>query len=141
MIKIIMIACGGFLGAILRYEVKNILHLATFPIATLLVNTIGCFLLAFAATYYTRKENEFIKLGITTGLCGALTTFSTLCKESVQFIMNRQYAQAFVYLLLLFILGISAVHFGEEFAKSIVYKKIEKFVEASSIENTEDEVE
>jgi len=48
-VKILIIGSGGFLGAVMRYSVcgyvQNILISYGFPVGTLTVNLIGCFII------------------------------------------------------------------------------------------------
>lgn len=121
--KYIMIAIGGFLGAILRVLIKNIptTALSDFPWLTLLINVTGSFLLAFIFTAAVRfkKFNPDIKHGITTGFFGAFTTFSTLCKETVYLMGGDQYSTAALYIILSVAFGFTAAYLGGVF----VWKK------------------
>lgn len=115
--KYVMIAIGGFLGAILRMLIKNIQIsdiIIKFPLQTLFINVIGSFLLAFvfAAALRRKKFDPDIKLGITTGFLGAFTTFSTLCKDTIKLIDGGSYDIAVLYLLLSIILGLTATYLG-----------------------------
>lgn len=80
--KYLYIGIGGFLGAILRFTVRNV-QLADYkgniPLNTLFVNISGCFFLAFllAAAFSFLELDADIRLGLSTGLLGAYTTFST----------------------------------------------------------------
>lgn len=117
--KLILIAIGGFTGAICRYVIKNLPISGTFPITTIFINTIGCLLLAFVISLTLNKKYDNVKLGITTGFCGAFTTFSTLCKESVQFLQNGMYSQAIIYIILMIFLGLFAIYCGVTSAKML----------------------
>ena len=83
---ILAIGVGGFLGAIARaYSV----HLSNkyipleFPIGVLLVNIIGSFLIGLLFAYFNHfAVNENLKVFLTTGFLGALTTYSTFAIES-----------------------------------------------------------
>ncbi|MBF0706246.1 CrcB family protein [Alkalihalobacillus hwajinpoensis] len=77
----LMIAIGGGVGAWLRYITAlmvNRWNTSQFPLATLLVNLIGSFILgmAFGAGDWGT--------GISTGFLGALTTFSTFMYEAFE---------------------------------------------------------
>ena len=93
--KYIFIAIGGMLGAILRYFIKNI-HIYNYkeaiPINTLLINVSGSFLLALILTiaFEIFEFDADLRLGIATGFLGAYTTFSTLCKETVNLMNARR---------------------------------------------------
>jgi len=88
---ILYIGVGGFLGAISRYGLSNAVQLFAgdrivgFPLGTLAVNMIGCFVLGFVA--HLLSERFFIarelRFAITVGFLGAFTTFSTFALETV----------------------------------------------------------
>ena len=139
--KIILIAIGGFFGAICRYAIKNLQISGTFPVTTIFINVIGSFILAFVITYSVNKKFDAAKLGITTGFCGAFTTFSTLCKESVLFIQNGNYSDAVTYLLFMVILGLFAAYCGVTLANLMNYHKNIDTEDLKFTEMTEDDVE
>lgn len=70
------IGAGGFLGAVLRYSICSGFHQQ----GILIANILGCFILAFIFGIQPRL-NKYLELGIKTGFCGALTTFSTFTLE------------------------------------------------------------
>lgn len=113
--KYLFIGFGGFLGAVLRYAVKKVVHYeGGIPLNTLLVNITGCFLLAFllSAAFSFLKLEEDVRLGLSTGLLGAFTTFSTLCRETVQLLQSGMYLASFTYIVLTVILGFGAAYLG-----------------------------
>jgi fluoride exporter len=79
------IFAGGFLGAVARAEVAAALPAAPgeWPWATLAVNVLGAFLLGYAVTRLQERLplSAYRRPFIGTGVCGALTTFSTLQLE------------------------------------------------------------
>jgi fluoride exporter len=79
MLNIIAVATGGALGAVLRHFLVKGLTFGVFPLGVLSVNLIGCLLLGVFIEFLALKTNlpEPLKLFITVGLLGALTTFST----------------------------------------------------------------
>jgi len=80
--RLLVVGCGGFLGAVARYGMN--LAVAAFwtrpfPLATLLVNVSGCFLLGLLTTLAGGRlflSPEW-RLFLATGFVGAYTTFST----------------------------------------------------------------
>jgi len=56
----------------------------TFPYATLIVNVVGCFLIALVLEFSLTRANfpSTLKLAITTGYLGGLTTYSSFNYES-----------------------------------------------------------
>lgn len=91
--KILFIAIGGCLGAISRYAITALsikLFSDRFPLGTLFVNLIGCFLIGLIFALGTEKNfiNPSFRLFFVTGFLGALTTFSTYGIESINFARN-----------------------------------------------------
>ncbi|EHP84817.1 fluoride efflux transporter CrcB [Methanotorris formicicus] len=81
--ELLLIGIGGFFGAILRYVIGGIIPVKFgLPTGTLTVNLIGSFILGFfmySSIFYISSDVKFL---ITTGFCGALTTFSTFSYET-----------------------------------------------------------
>ena len=106
MIPISFIATGGFIGAICRYWLANLIKKKNryrLPLGTLLVNLIGSFLLGFL--YGFTNDND-IRLLLGIGFLGAFTTFSTFNLETMQLLEGRERLTAFIYLALTYIGGI-----------------------------------
>lgn len=122
MLNLIAVFAGGGIVAVLRYLsgvwfVKT-LHL-NMPSATFTVNIAGCFILGFLYILFINKTdwNSAVKLALTAGFCGGLTTFSTFSAEVFEMVRTAQYVQAGSYVLLSVIAGLIAVTIGAYFAK------------------------
>jgi CrcB protein len=76
------IFAGGFLGAIARAELVEALphDPGEWPWATFLVNVAGAFMLGYFVTRLQERLplSAYRRPFLGTGLCGALTTFSTM---------------------------------------------------------------
>ena len=89
MMNILVVGLGGFLGSVTRYLVSQWAQArgwTTFPWATLIVNVVGCFLIMLimtVATALTMRTN--LRLFLTTGVMGGLTTYSTFDYETTKF--------------------------------------------------------
>lgn len=129
--KYTFIAIGGMLGAILRYVIKNI-HIYHYkeviPINTLLINVSGTLLLSLILTiaFEIYEIDSDIRLGIATGFLGAYTTFSTLCKETVNLFIQGDYYSSISYIGFSAMFGLAAAYFGVVLAREIVSKFINK---------------
>lgn len=70
---------GGAAGGLARAALAEVE--AGWPWPTLLVNLIGAFLLGVVVMYGRRHWRPMVVAGISVGLLGALTTFSTVAGE------------------------------------------------------------
>lgn len=85
--KIVLVLLGGALGALARYGVTTLstkMYGSVFPVGTLSVNMIGCFLIGVIfGLGELRGVSPQFRLFFMTGFLGALTTFSTYSLETV----------------------------------------------------------
>lgn len=115
--KYLFIGAGGAAGAILRFLIRG-MEIGSFycdiPLKTLAVNIAGCFFIAFVIQYAAVRTgfHKDWMLGITVGLIGAFTTFSTLCKEAADLIISGRYFSAILYILLSVVLGFGCALLG-----------------------------
>lgn len=123
MINAIAIFLGGGLGAISRYYVSLSLkeHSINFPIATLSVNIIGSLILGFVAALFWAKApfHTTLKLAITVGFCGGLTTFSTFSWETFDLIKQGDYLLALFYTVISVLVCVLAIGLGAFLSKYV----------------------
>ena len=99
------IGVGGFIGAILRAYTAGIVN-HTFkhdiPFGTIAVNLIGSFTLGIliGLIQFSIIQNPYLKSLLTTGMMGALTTFSTFAVESFFLYRNGLLMEGSVYILI-----------------------------------------
>jgi len=84
---ILAIGSGGFIGAVLRSYLNGVISHRVpheLPFGTLGVNLIGSFIMGALIAYfmYTTIFTPHMKSFLTTGILGALTTYSTFAIES-----------------------------------------------------------
>ncbi|EHJ02417.1 CrcB-like protein [Clostridium sp. DL-VIII] len=94
--KIIYVGIGGCIGAILRYIVtmqSAKMMNSSLPIGTLIVNVVGGFLIGMIAelSMSTDLISPNLKLFLTTGIMGGLTTFSTFSLETITLMSDGRY--------------------------------------------------
>ena len=124
MLNLLAVFLGGGLGAATRYltgfYMTKVL-MVNLPAATFSVNVTGSFLIGFLYILFIEKTDlsPALKLALTVGFCGGLTTFSTFSIELFEMIKNAQFIQAFVYALLSVIICLLAVTVGVYCAKII----------------------
>jgi len=117
MLKLLIIGAGGFIGAILRYEVSGWAHKifgSDFPYGTLSVNVIGSFLLGFFLVLANTKliVPDVYKNLIAIGILGAFTTYSTFSYETFSLLQLNLIKQALLNIGLNVILGMLAIWIG-----------------------------
>lgn len=124
MTKILMIAAGGAAGAVSRYTVAYLgqkLVAGSFPMGTLLVNLMGCFLIGFIGMRFLGPAlvREEYRLLVLTGFLGAFTTFSTFGFETFQLLNDGQRGLAFTNIAVSNIAGLALVWLGYRLAERI----------------------
>lgn len=85
---LLAIGSGGFIGAVLRAYLNGVIShrfAHDLPFGTLGVNLIGSFVMGVLVAYfmYTTYFSLHVKSFLSTGILGALTTYSTFAIESV----------------------------------------------------------
>ena len=85
----LIVGCGGFLGAAGRFFVGEVLlrysTALRFPIGTLIVNALGCFLIGLTMGLGNRATPApELRLFLVTGILGGFTTFSAFGFETFQ---------------------------------------------------------
>ena len=95
------VAIFGAIGAAARYWISITLEAGLFPYNTLLINIIGCFLMALILRYlasFSMISNTLIT-GLGTGLIGSFTTFSAFSVQNAGLILDGHYVTAGLYIL------------------------------------------
>lgn len=99
------IALGGAVGALLRAGVDLAVPRragATFPWGILLVNVTGCLVLGVIVGAVTVRRDVLppvVRVGLTVGVLGAYTTFSTFAVEAVRLAEAGALGRASAYVL------------------------------------------
>ncbi len=119
----LVIGLGGFIGTILRFLLSSSIEKSfatSFPIGTILVNLIGCFLIGLLSGYFTQKLGDQTQLFffLTIGVLGGFTTFSAIAMDSQVFIENGEYLKMLTYISVQAILGIALCFIGYNIIKN-----------------------
>jgi CrcB protein len=108
---------GGAVGALARAGLVEVLPDpgVGWPWATFVVNVIGAVLLGYWFT--TLPHTQYRRPLLTTGFCGALTTFSTVQVELVEMIDAGRVGLAVLYLAASVAAGLAGVQAATAFAR------------------------
>ena len=117
LINLIAVFVGGGIGATLRYIATLGAKLMGFAslYSTFGVNIIGCFVIGyiFALNLYKFEMlSPLLKLFLTVGILGALTTFSTFNLEIFELIKTGKISAGFCYLFSSCLFGLLATFLG-----------------------------
>ncbi len=123
MIKLLAVAFGGSIGAVLRfliYELIEAKYHSDFPWATLTVNLLGSLVIGFLWGYFARTYvSPGMRLLIFVGILGSFTTFSTFAFDNFSLIKSGDYIYMVSYLLTTNVFGISLAVGGYLLSKAI----------------------
>ena len=117
MTNIISIAIGGAFGSLFRYGMSNGIYILLgkgFPYGTLAVNILGSIIMGSVYVLMVERAviSEELRAGITIGLLGAFTTFSTFSIETLNLIESGEIVKAGLNVFLSVVLCISACWIG-----------------------------
>lgn len=122
--RLIAIGVGGAVGAMARYGVGILCERTwgdRYAIGTLLVNSIGCFLLGFLmhevwlATGGEDRPTQAVPIwhsGLAVGLLGGLTTFSTFGYQTVRHLEAGEFGIAMLNIGANVVIGLTAAGLG-----------------------------
>jgi len=129
MLNLVLVFLGGGTGSALRYltsiataaalrpwthSEQGVAHadalLGLLPVATLLVNVVGCFFIGLAIPSLTERDD--LRHLLIVGLLGGFTTFSAFGHETVALHHTHHTGLAVLYVLLSVVLGTAAVLIG-----------------------------
>ena len=117
----LLIALFGAFGTVARFSVVQItpkIFQSTFPIGTIVVNLLGCFLIGLFSGILDTKFisiDENFKNYITIGFLGGFTTFSSFSQDFFNLVNNSNYLLAFIYIFISVFFGLLMFYLGDKF--------------------------
>lgn len=120
----LIVFLGAGIGGVLRYWGSNYVYKflpPTFPYGTLAVNVVGSFLLGMFIFFLDSNQliNQQVRVFLTVGICGGLTTFSTFSYETINFLKERDYLLAGSNIILNLFLTLVALFIAYKLSKFI----------------------
>jgi len=111
---ILAIGAGSFIGGVFRYILSLLIQgkaASVFPLGTLVVNLLGCFLVGVIFGFFDRGQlSHEWKLFLATGVVGGFTTFSAFSNESIVLLREGHTQAALLYIFSSVILGLLATY-------------------------------
>ena len=118
---ILAIGAGSFIGGVFRYLLSQFIQgrfLTAFPLGTLGVNIIGCFLIGLVFGLADRGNlTQEWRLFLATGILGGFTTFSAFSNETVGMLRDGQLIHAGAYVISSVLFGLAATFLGISLTK------------------------
>lgn len=121
-----MVGIGGAIGAMARHGIGLITLRGFgpgFPLATLIVNIAGSFLMGMLIAWLARKTggaSNDLRLFLATGFLGGFTTFSAFSLDTIVLYERGDLGQAAIYVSLSVITSIMALVAGLWLVRSLV---------------------
>mgnify|MGYP003219203568 CR=1 FL=1 len=113
--QLLLVALGGALGSTLRYLTAILLarhYTGSIPLATLVVNVLGCFLIGLLIGLCS--DTGYLRLLFITGFCGG-----TFTAESYAILREGAYVLAILYIVGSVLIGLLALWGGVCLSRSI----------------------
>ena len=122
MMNIVFVGLGGFIGASTRYLISlyaSKLFTSKIPIGTLTVTILGSLIIGIVMelTLKTSLISPHMKLFLTTGFLGGLTTFSTFSYETMELIEKGELLLAIFNIALNLLLSLGGAILGRVIIK------------------------
>ena len=124
MAKLFLVGFGGFAGTLFRYWLSGFFarrYGETFPLGTLVVNAIGCFLIGFLFYFFYDRSlaSPTTRTVVLIGLLGGFTTFSSYGLQTFTLLRDGELFLALVNIVASNVLGLALVWLGYVLAKAI----------------------
>lgn len=118
---------GGALGALARAAVTVLVvhDPVSWPWPTFAVNIAGASLVGYFTTRLLERlpPSSYRRPLLGTGLCGGLTTFSTMQVETLGMLQDGHWALAAAYTATTITLGFLAVHLSTAFVRRVRFRR------------------
>ena len=122
--KLLLAGLGGFIGSAARYSIGIALvrtsAALTFPLATLLVNVLGSFLIGLLLALPMRMMlSDDARVFLVVGVLGGFTTFSSFSADTLQLWRDAGAARAGLNVLLNVAVCLLAVYAGDLLGRTL----------------------
>ncbi|MEU9895937.1 fluoride efflux transporter CrcB [Streptomyces phaeochromogenes] len=119
----VLVIVGGMVGAPLRYLTDHAVRSrydTVFPWGTFAVNVVGCLILGLlTGAAVAGAASSHLQLLLGTGLCGALTTYSTFSFETLRLAEDGARLYAAANVIASVVVGLGAAFAGVSVAETL----------------------
>ena len=117
MLQLLVIGCGGAVGALMRYGLGwriTLLAGGGFPWGTLFVNIFGCFLAGLILTLFVTRIplSDLLKNGLQIGLLGGFTTFSAFSIDAITLFDQGLWLRGLLYIVTTVVVSVLGAYLG-----------------------------
>lgn len=114
---LVLIFAGGGLGSVVRYMLGRWvtgLHQLNFPLGTLVVNVVACFVLGLVVGFADHRQllSANTRMFWAIGFCGGFSTFSTFSYETLALFQQPAIGSGLLYVLASVVLCLGATVLG-----------------------------
>lgn len=125
--ELLAVFAGGALGALLRalLGISVPVHDGGWPWATFVANVVAAFALGYFTTRLLERlpPSEFRRPFLGTGICGGLSTFSTMQVETVRLVEAGAWPVAVGYTLASLAAGLLALHLATSLVRRAAVRR------------------
>ncbi len=120
--QVLLVGLGGFVGSSGRFILSNLVYrfvpLSTFPLATLVVNVVGCLVIGYLGGLMEVRQalGPALRLFLVIGILGGFTTFSSFAYETLHLTHAAEVAKALLNIAAQIVLGLTAAWLGYLYA-------------------------
>lgn len=121
--EFVAVFAGGAVGTLLRAATAQLFPVAIgqWPWATFAVNVVGTFMLGYLTTRLLERlpVSSYRRPLLGTGVCGGLTTFSTMHIEVLHMMQHREHVLAVTYTIASVVSGLLALYLATTVVRRI----------------------
>jgi CrcB protein len=124
MLRWFLVGVGGFVGTLGRYWLSGVIarrYGETFPLGTLAVNAVGCFIIGFLFYFFYERSltSPTSRTVLFIGLLGGFTTFSSCGLQTFTLLRDGELSPALANVIASNVLCLALVWLGYVLAKAI----------------------
>ena len=115
--SIVYVAVGSAIGGVCRFLMQQSVQRLvsfSFPLGTLLVNLLGCFIIGLVYGLASKGNilSPSLRLFLAVGICGGFTTYSSFMFENYTLLQAGEMLNTFLYVAISLVIGFLATWLG-----------------------------